>query len=609
MNQAKQLERSQNKPSIAESGGVLSRKRKLPEAAAQSSEGSLTKQLKTVKPNAANKVKYVEISSKSVEALHSTTLSTNTMSKLDAFRFCEAQPRDVRDSSVEAGKEEDIKLLDHQDQENMVTKSKYVMKDHSNRLIRTGKEEMAKIQQVEHAKSFEETNQAREDADRGFPNSRSRNELNDRSGRLIKVGAEASQNTQLSDAQPPSIAEIGLPMAPFTQYRMDDPASSLMIAEEEELGVSKKRMSSMCCENHSSSFVARVNDIEPDDTVANIDDWGDSISDDPCMDDSVFHKATSANTTRVTEMDDLDDSVFEQFLTDANVDHQEAPSSAQPDIKCSTSNSTRSPIKPGPMPPPPPPKFPSLSSPQKTAPFPGDNVKGDVAEMPMSPFIRPPGAVLVASPNSIPGLHASGRIVTCFRLAEMIREISSQSPPSTIELFATVKTSMRDQDSTIQFFTFADLFFPQRPPYVQGVYSRCSESELFDEDSRPFLKAVKGGRGISARAIVRPQPKSSKQLVHNRKINFLASEETSGLMDLEVLSIYVCSWEDIEYTKGIVMPKKEVPIKVEGEKEMFYKPEKKRKFSPLKPHGHNTILEDISSNLPASPTRMGGRKI
>jgi hypothetical protein len=56
-------------------------------------------------------------------------------------------------------------------------------------------------------------------------------------------------------------------------------------------------------------------------------------------------------------------------------------------------------------------------------------------------------------------------------------------------------------------------------------------------------------------------------------------------MEVEILSIYVCPWEDIEYTKGIVMPEKEVSIKQDGGKEVFYKPEKKRKFAPLKPGG------------------------
>jgi hypothetical protein len=608
MNQAKQLERSQNKPRIAESGGVLSKKRKSPEAAAQSSEEPLTKQLKTVKANVANRMKYVEIPSKAVEAPRSTTLSRKTMRKLDAFRFCEAQPGDVRDDSVETGREDDVKLPDHQDHdaENMATKSKYVMKDHSNRLVRSGKEEMAKNEQVERVKSYEETNYAKEDGKESIPTSRSRKRMKDQSSRLIRAGAEGSQKAQFSDTQSPGTAEVGLTTAPFTQYEITEPASSLNKTGEEELGIGEEHMSFKCSENCNDSNVAHNNYIEPDDTIANIDDWDDSIFDEPCMDDSVFDKATSANTTRVTEMDDLDDSIFEQFLTDANVGHQKAPSWAQSDINCTSSDRSRSPIKPGFMPTP---KFLSSNSPEKTVSKLYDRDKADVAQMSMSPFIRPSAAVLVASPNPIPGLHASGRIITCFRLAEMIREMSSPSAPSTIELFATVKTSVRNQGSTIQFFTFADLFFPQRPPYVQGVYNRCTESELFDDDSRPFLKAGLEGRGMLAHVIVGTRLKLSKQLLQSQKSRFVANEETLNQMELEVLSIYECPWEDIEYTKGIVMPKKEAPIKVEGEQEVFYKPEKKRKFNPLKRLGHDAALRDISSNIPASPTRMGSRKI
>ena len=606
MNQAKQLERSQNKPRIAESGGVLSRKRKSPEAAAQSSEEPLTKQLKTVKPNVANRMKYVEIPSKAVEAPHSTTLSRKTMSKLDAFRFCEAQPGNVRDGSVEAGREEDVKVPDHQDVETMATKSKYVMRDHSNRLIRSGKEEVVKLQEGERIKSCEGTSNAKENAEASIPISQSRKRMKDQSSRLIQAGAEKSQKARFSDTQSSSIVEAGLMTAPFTQYETNDPASSLTKTSEEELDISKQHMSSMCSENHNDSYVAHTNNIEREDTIVNIDDWDDSIFDDPCTDDSVFDNATSANTKRVTEMDDLDDSIFEQFLTDVNVDYQEAPSSAQPDIKCSTSDSSGSPIKPDFMPPP---KFSSSKSPEKTVSKLEKRGKGDMTEMPMSPFIRPPAAVLVASPNPIPGLHASGRIITCFRLAEMIREISSPSPPSTIELFATVKTSVRNQGSTIQFFTFADLFFPQRPPYVQGVYSRYTESEHFDDDSRPFLKSGQEGRGMLARAVVGTQPKLSKQPLQSQKNRFVANEETLNQMELEVLSIFECPWEDIEYTKGIVMPKKEALINIEGEQEVFYKPEKKRKFNPLKPVGHDAALRDISSNIPASLTRLGSRKI
>ena len=606
MNQAKQLERSQNKPRIAESGGVLGKKRKSPEAGAQSSEEPLTKQLKTVKPNVANKMKYVEIPSKAVEAPRSTTLSRKTMSKLDAFRFCEAQTGDVREDLVEAGRAEDVKLRDPQDAENMATKSKFVMKDHSNRLVRSGKEEMAKNQQVERVKSYEEANYAKEDGKESIATSRSGKTMKDQSSRLIQAGAEDSQKAQLSDTQSPGTAEVGLTTAPFTQYEMNDPASSLTKTGEEELDISEQHVSSMCSENHNDSYVAHTNNIDREDTIVNIDDWDDSIFDDPCTDDSVFDNATSANTKRVTEMDDLDDSIFEQFLTDANVDYQEAPSSAQPDIKCSSSDSSGSPFKPGLMPPP---KFSSSNSPEKTVSKLDNRGKADVAEMPMSPFIRPPAAALVASPNSIPGLYASGRIITCFRLAEMIREISSPSPPSTIELFATVKTSVRNQDSTIQFFTFADLFFPQRPPYVRGVYNRCTESELFDDDARPFLNPRQEGRGMLARAIVGTQPKLSKQPIESQKNRFVANEETLNQMELEVLSVFECPWEDIEYTKGIVMPKKEALIKIEGAQEVFYKPEKKRRFNPLKPLGHDAALRDISSNIPASPTRMGSRNI
>jgi hypothetical protein len=539
MNHAQQMERSKKTATVS---GTQFRKRKFPDAAIQESQAPQIKRLKIVKPSIADTGKHGDNSSLSTKPIHppaNAIVSAKTMSKLNAFRYSVAQPEDCQMQLSKICDEDTLKYQEKQDDERFATKFKYIIKDHSSRLIQSGREEMAGTQRIEPTDIYKGPATEDETADQDAPQPQWRYKIKDHSSRLIEAG-------------------------------------------KKELAVSAKKAGLAFLEDQADIKVTDINSAEVNDTMDNFDDLDDSIFDDLSLDGFDFEGGTPANTTGATEMDDMYDSIFEQIIADDDGHFQEAPSSAQPETNCFSSDTVSSPGKPGLMLPP---KLPSSVSPPKDV----SNISGHrkVAQpnTPISPFIRPPGAVLVTSPSPIPILHSIARVVTCFRLAEMFRETSSPSPPSAIELFATVKASARNRDSTSQSFTLADLFFPQRPPYVHGIYSKCSESELFDDDSRPFLKAGPGGKTILARAIVRPKPKSGKQLLWNSKNGFHASEETSTAMEVEILSIYVCPWEDIEYTKGIVMPEKEVSIKQDGGKEVFYKPEKKRKFAPLKPGG------------------------
>ena len=562
MNPAQQMERSKETATVS---GTQFRKRKSPDAAVQESQAPQMKQLKTVKPNIADTGKHGDNSSLSTKPIHlptNATVSAKTMSKLNAFRFSVAQPEDYQTQLSKIFDEDTLQYQEKQDDERFATKFKYIIKDHSSRLIQSGRKEMAGTQPIEPTDIYK--------------------------------GLATEDETADQDAPQPQL-----------RYKIKDHSSRLIEAGKKELAVSAKKAGLAFLEDQADFKVTDINSIEVNDTMDNFDDLDDSIFDDLSLDGFEFEGGTSTNTTGFTEMDDINDSIFEQIVADDDASFQEAPSSAQPGTDCFSSDTVSSPSKPGLMPPP---KLPfSVSLPKDVSNI-IDHRKVSQPNTPISPFIRPPGAVLVTSPSPIPMLHSTARVVTCFRLAEMFREKSSPSPPSAVELFATVKASARNRDSTSQSFIFADLFFPQRPPYVHGVYSKCSESELFDDDSRPFLKAGQGGKVILARAIVRPKPKSGKQLLWDPKNGFHASEETSAAMEVDVLSIYVCPWEDIEYTKGIVMPEKEVSIKQEGGQEVFYKPEKKRKFAPLKPGGESAALKDISRNISSSPREMVGSR-
>lgn len=618
MNHAQQLETSKQTPKTAADGSAQSRKRKSSEVLGQAhseSEEPLRKRFRTVKPDIAATPKHKDdtlTSEKTAKAPMSTTLSAETMSKLNAFRFSTAQSKDCPESASTKTDEIDAFMRqDDQDDEMFSAKCRYVMRDHSNRLIQSGKSEMAILQQNHPIDPYENIVSGRQNTEQDALKSQLRYKVKGFSSRLFPAGTDTTQEDQITGAQleisnkRASDDEGGLTNAPFAQYTMKDHASRLIKSGEKEVAAPPEQVARTYPEDHHSLQGMHISSSGMDDSLGNLDDLSDSIFDDAGLDECVFDEAAPTNTTELTELDEVDDAIFEKIIADGEADWQEAQPSARVEIECFSSDSVGSPPKPRLMLPP---KLPPPATPPKSVINGDSQAKPASANAPIPPFLRPPGVALVISPNMIPDLYPARRVATCFRLAEMLREISSPSPPSAIELFATVKASARNGDGTSQSFTFADLFFPQRPPYAHGIYAKCAESELFDDDSRPFLKAGQGGKVILARAIVRPKSKSGKQLLLSQENGFRAGEESSVGVEVEVLSIYVCPWEDIEYTRGIVMPEKEVQTKIEGEQVVFYKPEKRRKFNPLKPPEQSAALKAISSNLPSTPTKMAWKK-
>ena len=639
MNQAQQLELSKQMPKTTVARSGKNGKRKSKEAVTPvslDSEEPFTKRLKKTKPNMVDYGGQIDDHKSRETAVASndtTDLSAKTKSKLDAFRFsapCD-QASDCQESTSKATETDPDEIQMDRGTEIVKPNSKYVLKDHSSRLIESGKEEMAKSSheveaRLQHSayvdcgeRQISRCNLApqgtpgnHDHVEFDVPHSQSRYKLKDHSSRLIQAGiSEMHKQLQVSRTQ--SQVERGTDLiqqttreddsdpgtAPFTQYKTGGHASRLITAV-------KPKTNSVICNNHEHVQIISVASTDSVNTVEDTDDLEDVFFEDTSLDDSVFEHETSTHTTELTEMDEMDDSLFEEMLAEDEAEWQDPPTSAQVEVKCFSSDSLSSPAHTNLMLPP---KIPLPAAPPKNV-FSGDSL-GTLAppEAGLTPFLRPPSSTMVTLPSEIPDLNPAGRVTTCFRLAELFRESSSASPPSAIELFAKVIASVRNRDSTSQSLTFADLFFPQRPPYVYGAFAKCCESELFDDDSRVFLKAVQGGKSILARAIVRPKV-PGKQLLWNRRHGFHAGEETFTGMEVEVLSIYTCTLEDIEYTKGIVMPEPEVHIKQEGEKEEFFRAEKKRKFSPLRPvdwqSAPGPALRDISSNLPSSPTTKTG---
>ena len=120
------------------------------------------------------------------------------------------------------------------------------------------------------------------------------------------------------------------------------------------------------------------------------------------------------------------------------------------------------------------------------------------------PFIRPsfPPAVLPRSP--ITGLSPGRVIRTCFRIGEALNAASialRNSTDAVIELFCRVKYSDRGANGYKQFFELSDLFTPEKPPSLNGVYTIWKGVDLWEYDSKLLLGAR--GRGRMARVLGR----------------------------------------------------------------------------------------------------------
>ncbi len=169
-----------------------------------------------------------------------------------------------------------------------------------------------------------------------------------------------------------------------------------------------------------------------------------------------------------------------------------------------------------------------------------------------TPFLRPSFPKPAPARSAISDLTPETRIITCFRTAEYLRAISSSNsaPGLLIELYAHVISSTRV--GRAQHFTFADLFFPQRPPHLHGTCTTWQGSELYEDDTRPFLGTSKEQARL-CRAIVRPKKFAAEGgSTGGERGNGEASRLSALGGEMEVLNIWQATWDDVEYVRGIV---------------------------------------------------------
>ena len=148
------------------------------------------------------------------------------------------------------------------------------------------------------------------------------------------------------------------------------------------------------------------------------------------------------------------------------------------------------------------------------------------------PFARSPFPQPVRDRSPVPGLSPTSRIRTCFRLGEAFNAASQASRNHTVaivELYALVLHSVRKKDT--QTFSFADLFRPDRPPFLEGSWTGWKDSEYWEMDSRAFIQKKEGGR--MCRTVARVE------------------RQGQGKWGLVILSLWEADWDDVDAVKAI----------------------------------------------------------
>jgi hypothetical protein len=152
------------------------------------------------------------------------------------------------------------------------------------------------------------------------------------------------------------------------------------------------------------------------------------------------------------------------------------------------------------------------------------------------PFVRSPFPRPVAKQSMIYGVSNKAMIRTCFRIGEIFKAGSSLQSSDTIvyvEFYAAVASSSRC--ANIQTFNFADIFFPTRPPFVDGSYEGWKGLQLRDHDSQHFLDVCQTHMKMC------------------RAVGTL-TKTVAGQLTVKVSSIWEATWDDLKWVRGIVNP-------------------------------------------------------
>lgn len=150
------------------------------------------------------------------------------------------------------------------------------------------------------------------------------------------------------------------------------------------------------------------------------------------------------------------------------------------------------------------------------------------------PFIRPVFPNPIRDRSHVLGLSSRTLLRTCFRVGEALNAGSTAlrtRKDAVIELYAHVSYSERPAGSVKQHFQFADIFSPDKPPFLKGTYGLWKGVGLWDLDSKVFLWET--GKGKMARVVGR-----------------IGREEKTRGLEMTVLSIWEANWEDVGICKG-----------------------------------------------------------
>jgi hypothetical protein len=175
-----------------------------------------------------------------------------------------------------------------------------------------------------------------------------------------------------------------------------------------------------------------------------------------------------------------------------------------------------------------------------------------------SPALRPtlrtiPATTKLAPSRFLPNLDSLSRLVTCFRVAELVRlrqQVRALPVPMdadrniyiralTVELYASIQSTSRS--SLGQFVCFGDLFFPGKPPFVTAMHDSWRELQKGD-----------GGRLLSTASVsldVADPRRRCRAILRNR---FDGGGKV--IEELELLSLSEVDEEELTIVRGIIHP-------------------------------------------------------
>lgn len=149
------------------------------------------------------------------------------------------------------------------------------------------------------------------------------------------------------------------------------------------------------------------------------------------------------------------------------------------------------------------------------------------------PVIRSAFPHAISDRPQIYGAHNTTLLRTCFRIGEAINVgcyAVRTGKNLLIELYARVQTSWRDRGQEgRQHFIFKDIYH-DKPPYMKGTFVLLADHKPSDAGSKAFLASQS-----------------------NNSVCRLLARIKRGhtLLELDILSIWQASWEDVDHVAGI----------------------------------------------------------